>query len=389
MPFRSSSSALVAKHSLSRQIELLSSCLRFETSPESIDATMKRLDRSEIWPHLVERSFNHLVVPLFFRRAVQRGYLKAAPADVAELLEVTNQLNITRNKVLHQQLTELAEAMDRAGIAAIALKGGAILLDQPLPENCCVMMSDIDLLVSSSKFDRAMEIGISLDYAPVRRDDRAHSVVLENPRYGSTIDLHYDLGPQRDVLFAGDAIGRAERVRDSNIWRLSPTDRAVHNIYHAQIQNRCHKLAILSLHQLCNLGMLIEHHGSRIDWNFVQSRFEGAGYRSAYQSYLYTAQRLLGIQASLPINFGTGERMHFRRMMAQLDWPWLHSMVTIPAAIMSGNTEDRVNYRRTKGLKTQGPSIAVAKRAIRGLRNHGGAAFTKFLSSHKNRFGRR
>jgi hypothetical protein len=282
-------------------------------------------------------------------------------------------------------MIEFAEALEEVGVATIALKGGAILLDEP-PQHSCVMMSDIDLLVSSAKFQKAIKVGSSLGYTTLHSADQ-HSAVLRHPEHIAMIDLHVDLGPQRHVLAADEALARAGRLSNSPLWQLSPTDRAIHNIYHAQIQNRNFQLAILSLHQLCNLGLLIEYCGSRIDWGFVRSRLEEQGYRSAFLAYLYTGQQLLGINVPTDIVFGRPQRLHYRRIMLQLDWRWLHNLVTYPAILTSGLTEDRVGYRRAKGLPIQGSAAALMKFAIRALRRHRFSVLTKLVEVHKTRFG--
>ena len=194
------------------------------------------------------------------------------------LLAVTDRLNVERNAALLEQMKEFAEALVGIGISPIALKGGALLLDEKVPDGSAVMLGDLDLLIQPQEVERAVGIATSLGYKAGPMVAGGHSVVLWHPERGASIDLHHDLGPQRHVLAAAEANGRAERAGAFPVRRLSPTDRAIHNIYHAQIQNRNYRLAILSLHQLCNLGLLIEGHGSRIDWDFVTHQFERGGY---------------------------------------------------------------------------------------------------------------
>ena len=303
---------------------------------------------------------------------------------------MADRLNSLRNRALREQTITFAEALGQVGIMTIALKGSATLLDEPLQHDSCAMMSDIDLLVPSPQHERAMKIGMALGYTvamPIADD--SHSVVLRHPDCIATIDLHHDLGPQRHVLVADEAVDRAENVPGLPLWRLSPSDQAIHNIYHAQIQDRYYELAILSLHQLCNLGFLVERHGNRIDWDFVRSQFERRGYRFAFLAYLYAAERLLGIQASSTVTFGRSERVHFKQMMLQLDWRWIRNLVTYPAILTSGTTEDRISYRRAMGLPIQSSAAALTKLAIRALRRHRHAAFTKLAHAHRRRFGLR
>src|SRR5262249_8543919 len=145
-----------------------------------------------------------------------------------------------------------------------------------------VMLSDVDLLVPAGKVEQAIGTAVSLGYSVGSAVPGGHSVALWHPERAASIDLHHDLGPQRNLLAAEEARGRAERVEELPLWRLSPTDRAIHNIYHAQIQNRGYRLALLSLQQLCNLGLLLERHGDEIDWGFVGRQFARCGYQSHF-----------------------------------------------------------------------------------------------------------
>ena len=302
---------------------------------------------------------------------------------------MTDRLNVERNAALLEQMKEFAEALVGIGISPIALKGGALLLDEKVPDGSAVMLSDLDLLIQPQEVERAVGIATSLGYRAGPMVAGGHSVVLWHPERGASIDLHHDLGPQRHVLAAAEANGRAERAGAFPVRRLSPTDRAIHNIYHAQIQNRNYRLAILSLHQLCNLGLLIEGHGSRIDWDFVTHQFERGGYESHLLAYLYAAERLLGIETSGKFKFRRNEALHLRRVMLQMDWPWLHNLTTYPALLNSGRTQDRIVYSRAKGLPIQNAAATLMRLGFGAVRRHGHMVFAKLAAVHRSQFGRR
>jgi hypothetical protein len=368
---------------------LLSGCLNFQPSPQLIEGARSNVRDPVVWSKLIDRAFAHHVAPLFFRRTVRSGLLDTAPAELAEFLAVTDRLNLGRNATILQEMIELAETLERLGISPIALKGGALLLDNDLPEHNAVMLSDLDLLVRADEVQRAISAAASLGYRASSAAPGGHSVVLWHPDRIASIDLHHDLGPQRHVLAAAEADGRAERAGAFPLRRLSPTDRAIHNIYHAQIQNRNYRLAILSLHQLCNLGLLIESHGNRIDWDFVRRQFERCGYTSHFMTYLYLAERLLGIRTSARLKFGRREAMHLNRVMLQMDWPWLHNLVTYPALLNSGRTEDRIAYKQAKGLPIQNAASAMIRLGFDALRRHRHMVFAKVAAVHRSQFGRR
>ena len=380
---------MTSNRKISDLTRLLSGCLTIQPSSELIEWTRRELRDPVVWSKLIDRAFAHHVAPLLFRRAVRSGFLETAPAELAEFLAVTDRLNLGRNAAIVEEMIEFVERLNRLGISPIALKGGALLLDKHLPEHDAVMLSDLDLLVQAEEIEGAISAATSLGYRAISGTPDGHSVVLWHPERIASIDLHHDLGPQRRVLAAVEANGRAERAGALPLRRLSPTDRAIHNIYHAQVQNRNHRLAILSLHQLCNLGLLVRGHGDRIDWEFVRRQFERCGYTSHFLTYLYAAERLLGIRTSAQFKFGRRQSLHLSRVMLQMDWPWLYNLVTYPAILNSGRTEDRIAYKRAKGLPIQNAAAGVVGLGFAALRRHRHMIFAKLAAVHRSQFGRR
>jgi hypothetical protein len=373
----------------SRRIALLSHFLHFDLSSAGACRAREELRRAEAWAELADDAMRHLVAPLLFLPGMKSGLLKDAPPDFVEFLELTHRLNAERNDRLRDQAITFSNAMESQGVRVVALKGAAIAFaGAPIPGGG-PLMSDLDFLVSSGERDKAIGIAASLNYGVSRFDPDGHSTVLRHPENIASIDLHHDVGPQRDLVPAEEAIRHAERPSGAALWRLAPSDQAIHNVYHSQIQNRCHELAILPLHQLCNFGLLLNRCEERLDWDLVRIRFERAGYRPQLFSYLHLAERLLGIRLPSAIAFGWPERLHFRRMMLQLDWPWLQDLVTYPAILTGQATKTRIAYRRARGAPVQRPAITVAMTVLRGLRRHRGASLSKFMAVHRRKFGRR
>jgi hypothetical protein len=372
----------------SQRIALLSRFLRFDLAEADAAKSREELRRAEAWPELAEEAMRQLVAPLLYLRGTRHGLLQGAPAEFTEFLELAHRLNGERNRRLREQALALAQAMESHGLRAVALKGAAIAFGAPAVEGV-PLMSDIDLLVPARETEKALAVAASLGYSSSRSDPEGHSTVLSHPDGMASIDLHHDVGPQKNLLDAEEAIERAERPAGCLFWRLQPSDQAIHNIYHAQVQNRCYELALLSLHQLCNFGLLLEQCDGRVDWDLVRRSFERSGYGAHLAAHLHLAERLLGIRAAHGIAFGWRETVHFRRMMLQLDWPWLHDLVTYPAVLTHQATQTRIAYRRARGLRAQSPAVTVASAVLNGLRRHRGASLSKLMDMHKRRFGRR
>src|SRR5262249_31725425 len=114
-----------------------------------------------------------------------------------------------------------------------------------------------------------------------------------------SVDLHRDLGPQRSLLSAEEALAQAELVAGlpCRARVLTPTHRLLHLLFHDDIQDRRFELGRISLHQLINFAYLVEADDGRIDWKDLSRRLERAGHGSILPSYCHMAQRLLGVRS--------------------------------------------------------------------------------------------
>lgn len=369
----------------SQQLILLSQCLHFQFSPELTEAIKSQLAvTTGGWQKVIALAFRQCVVPLLYRRLIATGLLADAPSEVCELLELTTRLNDQRNRRLRNQLLEFAHALDQIGTIPVVLKGGASLSEEQGGDAHGVVMSDLDLLVSQPDFEKVLHVANKLGYSVVVAavDRPSHAISLQKSAQLVSIDLHHDVGPQRHLLPADEAIQRSEIIPSMPLRRLNPTARVIHNIYHAQIQNRNHELGIVSLQQLCNLGLIVQYHRDRIDWNVARSRFEAVGYSAPFQAYLHASQRLLGIETSPIAGSGYGAKLQLKRAMLQADWPWLHKLVTFWGVITPGMTEDCIRYRRASGFSSS--LVEIFWRGFgRAWRRDGFRIFGRFAEARK------
>jgi hypothetical protein len=342
----------------------------------------------KFWNSLLSLALEHFVAPLLFERLQQRGVLDEVPKEQRTFLSLCYKLNQARNRKLRIQLLELADVFGREGVTTVILKSGAHLFEADNnPEPASWMMNDLDVLVDAP--ERAVEVALGLGYTIMEDLPWGHAIALRHSDHVGIIELHRDLGPQRNFLNAAEAMGSAEPITaKAPLHKLSATHRALHNIYHAQIQDRRFELASPSLQQLSIFSALVERHKSEIDWAAVNHRFKRLGYERALSTYLFQSCSLLGCSVPLLLSQCNQWRseMHMRRVYYQMDHRWTQSVLSLWAVLTSNMTRDRVQYRVGEDATALGRSLGRASILTGTVRQYGFGIFDKIAKSRRKRF---
>src|SRR5688572_12068169 len=119
------------------------------------------------WEHVLELAWWHRLGPLLYRHLGVDG---PAPPDALKRLRQVYVANASRNLYLVVALERMLDALDRAGIRAMPLKGAA-LFDTVYSAPRLRQMADLDVLVRRSLLDEANSVLAELGYryrAPIR-----------------------------------------------------------------------------------------------------------------------------------------------------------------------------------------------------------------------------
>ena len=142
--------------------------------------------------------------PLLFKRVLEAGL---APADIRERWALELRQVLMQNLALEGELISVCRAFRAAGVACLALKGPTLAHiaygDQGLREYC-----DLDLLVRPQSLPVAVSLLGSSGFRPPQGLEwlspaglRRWAVEMPySSERGITIDLHWKLTPQFDVL---------------------------------------------------------------------------------------------------------------------------------------------------------------------------------------------
>ena len=307
------------------------------------DLTGRDLD----WAGIIALANRHRVTPALWFNLRQKELDEIVPAAIRSTMANIYTLNNQRNRVIKSEAVEALDRLATAQITPVLLKTAVNMFEAINAELGIWVTRDIDLLVKQAALTQAASILMSAGYkASLPYDPTLHSYPsLSKPGKVVTLDVHRDIGPQRNVLTVEDAMAEAWPLPGHDkALILSPTHRLVHLLYHSEIQDRRYELGKISLHQLLNFKYLTDRFGDRIDWKEVQIRLANAGGRRILPAYCYTAERLFGIAHRNWPRATARARLHFRRCMVQKSIPMLERAVETWGVITPQMSRHRIEY---------------------------------------------
>jgi hypothetical protein len=298
---------------------------------------------------MIARANGLYLGPALWHALNRKGLLDSPPKDARDFLAESYRLNGRRNERIKEQALEIAARFTEAGIQTIVLKGGAFLFDCADEDLGCRMMVDLDLLIPEKKLDQGVSLLHELGYKTVTHIEATwtyHLPPLVREGEVAIVELHQDVGEQRDLLRAGTAFRDARPVRTApgEIMALSPTHRVIHNVFHSEIQDRHHELGLISLKQLYDFGLIRQAHEDAIDWAVVRSALVGRGFGSVLESYMYLADRLLALPQPSQIPVTRRAKLHYHRCIAQIRWQALNVPLRLWAVATHPFQRCRIEY---------------------------------------------
>ncbi|MBV8551221.1 MAG: nucleotidyltransferase family protein [Acidobacteriaceae bacterium] len=273
------------------------------------------------WEPLIHLASSEQILPALHDSLTALNLTPHLPADVADFLSAVKELNRERNQRILAQARAAIEALNRAGIEPVALKGLACLLAGIYPDRGTRFLADIDLLVPESDFAASVEILTGLGYSPIEDNPIDLAIGHTYPALvrpdSIEIDLHryLGLGLSRSLLPA------AEVLRDSvphefdgvRLRLPSPEHLVTHHIVHSQIHDFYRQRIWPSLRGMYDLLLLQRHFGARIPWTAIQARFERHRQYPVLALYLLQVEKVLGLERPIPLRLNPLTRLRWWR----------------------------------------------------------------------------
>jgi hypothetical protein len=280
------------------------------------------------WDDVIAVANESLTTATLATRLIRQGH--DLPEEVAIFLESVVARNDERNRRLKSQLTEAAEALNRAGIRPLLMKGTAILA-LPQGGDGSRMISDLDIMVppvdTSRSVDSLIEIGYEIQSRP---SDPSIPIVLSRPCDPGPIDLHCRARAQHAHHQFQDLATAATPVSLGAGTALlpSPTLQIMILVLHDQFQDGDYLRGLIDLRHLLDIKLLANS-PQTIDWPLLETLFSKRFERHALRTQLLTARNLLGLQVPAKFYGGVVPRLQYERRLVQADWPWLMIPLTL------------------------------------------------------------
>jgi Uncharacterised nucleotidyltransferase len=260
------------------------------------------------WELIVEIASKHFVSPAL---AHPLNNQRNAPQDAKDYFNAILELNRARNEIQIEGLKTIATKLQAQHINPLFLKGAASIISGTYPDPAARFMGDIDILISPAQRSKIKQIFSENEFIdrPGDTDRQAsifyHEETMVHKETDLGFDIHIALGRNR-YLSMLDSKGFLERsviVEFAGTKFLIPcaTDRVIHCIVHARIQNLAHSQGTVDLRQLLELKSIILKNNKDLDWQAIQVHFEKNGKLEVLASQFFLMKELLNLETPLKL----------------------------------------------------------------------------------------
>lgn len=239
------------------------------------------------------------VTALLWHRLRQKNAAVLLPDAVLTELKAALRRTALQNLRRYGELQQLLKAAQAQHIPVVLLKG--IYLADTVYENQGLReMNDVDLLVPIDALQQTALILSSLGYEPFQSFDL--NVILKTFHHlppfsrqgGANFEIHWNLlDPDEPGYVSPEGfLQRAVPVQVAGCaaLALSPEDLLLHLCYHTSF----HHHFAFGLRPSCDIAMVIEHFGQRLDWQVVAERALQFGWERGVYLALWLARDLVG-----------------------------------------------------------------------------------------------
>jgi len=297
--------------------QFLCACLRGDANAARASTIRSLAD----WECVLRRARDEFLSPLLHSRINQLELGPAVPPDISKFLFAVEELNQERNNLILNEVRLAARLLNEVGIEPVLLKGVAYLTLGVYPNPATRYMGDVDLLVSESQVQTAVDIltrnGFETDTSDQFANFRHHLPPVRRP--GSVfIEIHHSLclGKCGSLLPPREMIAQSVRC-DLDGIRVRvpcPEDLFTHLVMHSQMEHPYNERIWPPLRAMYDLLLVLHRFRDVIDWASIERRFRAARRFGVLVLHLSQVSEALGIAAPLQLHMNGLTRLRwFRR----------------------------------------------------------------------------
>jgi Uncharacterised nucleotidyltransferase len=282
------------------------------------------------WEKIIEVSSKHLVATSLLSNISK---LTVMPQEVADYFSALHQLNSERNAIMLKGLGEVCDALSQIGIRPVLLKGAACLVSKTYENLADRFMGDIDLIVRPEELAPAHDLLRKLGYFPDKDAPdwkgqiSHHEEMVMHEETGVGIELHKTLAPPilAKLLSSEEFLNRAISVNFEGACYLvlSPEDRIIHSIVHAQLHHDLQVIGAASLRCWFDVKSIVETCDRQINWQAIKMHFKANKQLPVLLGQLYLCEKFLGLKSGLDVSNYSHSEIHLKKWVnsnAEISW---------------------------------------------------------------------
>ncbi len=231
--------------------------------------------------------------------------------------------------LLRRQLTDVVGALGQQGVEVLLLKGAAYLAPDVFGDIGIREMSDLDIAIRPADLDAAHEamMGAGYAFSPHPFALEHHDRMYVAPDALAPVEVHVAIGaPEVEAALPSQDVWRRSRAIEVGATAArvpSVEDALVHNVLHAQVQDREHAYLGVPLRQLHTFVLAARAWHSTVDWATVEQRLGAAGHQAHWVGHVHLARRIFGDDALPGVDAGPAARLHTGACLLSfsLGWP--------------------------------------------------------------------
>ena len=232
----------------------------------------------EEYRQVVELAQRHNVAPLVYHR-LQQLNVKLSD-DLVEILKLEKRKGVIHMMRIFQELHPLLQLFHEKNLAVIVLKG-AYLAESVYEQIGLRTMRDVDLLVKKQDLPQVESALLAFGYLPAEPNrviiTNNHHFRYFHPESKFMVEIHWTIIDE-NLSLQIDVEGLWQRAQTVTLAQaptmcLSPEDLllhlCMHTVIHAYDMQKGYEMR---LRMLCDIGEVLQHFESKIDWREMKSR---------------------------------------------------------------------------------------------------------------------
>lgn len=287
---------------------LINLLARTEIEQDVFEKIKKILKSNLNWTYFSNKAKKEGVSGLVYRSLSRIDNTRSiVPKETWKILENCHYTIAVRNNYIYQNLGDVLNSFNQAGIEAIVLKG--TFLAEKIYKNIALRpMVDIDLLVHKENLPRIKKELGKLGYRVNRPDYQTSleafgSVLGFIKEGGILLEIHWDIAQierfKRVVQVDNDALWEAAKtckIADVDTLVLSPEYLILNLCIHLSLNHSFHGLI-----WFCDLREVLRYYKKEIDWKYIVEKAKEYKVKTVLYYCLYFFHRLLDVPLPLEV----------------------------------------------------------------------------------------